>query len=63
MEQLNEGKTDIQTATAINNLARTVHSGMRYENERANTLIKVDMHNRTFGTNIEIRNVEGKNFE
>lgn len=63
MEKLNEGNVDVKTALAINDLAKTAHSGMRLEHERVNTLIKLDTHNRTFGTNIELRNIEGKNFE
>lgn len=33
------------------------------EIKRANLVIKSDAHNRTFGANIEIRNVESKKFD
>ena len=63
MEKLDKNEIDVQTAKAQSLLSKQANNSLRYELERTNTLIKLDEHNRKHGTNIEVRNVEGKNFE
>jgi len=36
---------------------------MRYELDLVSTKIKMESHNQAFGSNIELRNAESKNFE
>ena len=63
MDKLDKGEIDVQKAKAQADLAKQVNNMLKYELDRANTLIKLDSHNRTTGTNIELRNAEGKIFE
>ncbi len=63
MEKLDNDQIDVQQAKAQADLAKQANNMLKYELDRASTLMKVDQYNRTFGTNIELRNAEGKNFD
>jgi len=63
MDQLNSKTIDVETAKAQSNLAKQVNNAMRYELDLVSTKIKMESHNQAFGSNIELRNAESKNFE
>jgi hypothetical protein len=63
MEKLDKGEIDTHQAKAQAELSKQANNMMKYELDRVNTLIKMDVHNRTNGSKIELRNAEGKNFE
>jgi len=63
MEKLDKSEIDVQQARAQADLAKQANNILKYELDRVNTLIKMDSHNRISGAKIELRNVEGKNFE
>ncbi len=63
MEKLDKNEIDVQEARAQSDLAKQANNIFKYELDRANTLMKIDSHNRMYGAKIEIRNVEGKNFK
>lgn len=62
MEKLDKNEIDVNQARAQADLAKQANNMMKYELDRTNTLIKLDVHNRTFGANVELRNAEGKSF-
>jgi hypothetical protein len=62
-EGVGDGTVTPEKARAQTSIAKEIHSGMRYENERVETLIKVDKYNREVGTEFVLRNVEGKPFD
>ena len=63
MEKLDNGEIDVNVAKAQANLAKQANNMLKYELDRTRLLIDLDAHKRTTGANIELRNVEGKNFE
>ena len=63
MEKLDKNEIDVNTAKAQATMAKQANNALRYELERAKTLVQIDSHNREHGTKIEVRNPEGKNFE
>jgi hypothetical protein len=63
MEKLEKNEIDNETAKSQANLAKQANNLLKYELDRANTLIKIKQHNSLSGDNIELRNIESKNFE
>ena len=63
MEKLDKNEIDVQTAKSQAELAKQANNVMKYELDRANTLIKLDKHNREFKSDIELRNIESKIFD
>ena len=63
MEKLDKSEIDVDQAKAQGVLAKQANNAMRYELDRTTTLIKLDSHNRENGTEIQLRNSEGKSFE
>ena len=63
MEKLDKSEITVEQAKAQSNLCKQANNSLKYELERAKTLIEVDIHNRENGTAIEVRNSEGKNFD
>ena len=63
MEKLDNNEIDVQQAKAQADLAKQANNMLKYELDRTNLLLKTDQHNRQYGTNIELRNAEGKGFE
>ncbi len=60
MEKLDEGNITVEQAKAQGNLAKQANNALKYELDRANTLMKVDSYNQANGTNIELRDSEEK---
>jgi len=62
MEKLDNEEINVPQAKAQADLAKQANNMLKYELDRANLLIKIDHHNRMYGTNIQVRNAEGKEF-
>lgn len=63
MEKLDNKELDVDTAKAQSGLIKQANNIMKYELDRAKTLIKIKEHNALTKDNIELRNVESKNFD
>lgn len=64
MEKLNKGEITTEQAKAQASLAKQVNNSLRYEIDRSNMLIKIELHKKeNINSKVEFRNVEGKNFE
>lgn len=63
MEKLQNGEiTESQAMTQVS-IAKQINSQMRYELERANTIIKVAQFQIETGHNVQVREIESKNFD
>jgi hypothetical protein len=63
MNKLDKGEIDVATAKAQAELSKQVNNALKYELDRANTLMKLAKHNAEYRQNIELRNAESKNFD
>lgn len=63
MEKLDQKQINVNEAKAQSDLAKQANNMMRYEVERSKVLMELDQYNRIHGTDIDMRNIEGKNFE
>ena len=63
MEKLDKNEIDVQQASAQANLVKQANNILKYELDRAKINMELDSHNRTCGTSIKIREVEGKPFD
>ncbi len=63
MEKLDQKEIDNNQARSQAQLAKQANNALKYELERAELIKELDLYNRQHGTKIEMRNVEGKNFE
>lgn len=63
MEKLDDGSATVEEAKAQANLAKQANNIMRYELDLVKTKMKLKEHNTLQDDNIELRNVESKNFE
>ena len=63
MELLNNDVITVEKAKAQSNLAKQANNLLKYELDRAKTLIEIKTHNVDYSDNIELREIESKNFE
>lgn len=63
MEKLDNKEITVDEAKAIAELAKQVNNSMKYEIDRANVKIKIKQHNFEYKDNVELREVESKNFD
>jgi len=63
MEKLDNQEISIEQAKAQANLSKQVNNILKYELERTKIQIEVREFNMRTGANIEIREVEAKNFD
>ena len=63
MEKLDKKEITVDEAKGMAELAKQVNNSMKYEIERAHVKIKLRQHNFEYKDNIELRDVESKNFE
>lgn len=63
MDKLDKREISVEEAKAQASIAKQVNNVIKYELDRANTEMKVREFNMKHGSHIEIRNIEGKNFE
>lgn len=62
MEKLDNGTIDVQVAREQSNLAKQVNNAMKYELDRAKTLMELAKHNAVFKDGTNLREIESKNF-
>lgn len=62
MEKLDKNEIDMEQAKAQSLLAKQANNAMKYELDRATVLLKLSEYNRD-GSRVELRNVEGINFD
>ena len=63
MEKLDSKEINVDEAKAQAGLAKQANNMMRYELDLAKTRMTLKEHNNKFQDNIELRNVESKNFD
>jgi hypothetical protein len=63
MEKLDNNEIDVEKAKAQAHLAKQANNSLKYELDRANTLVKIEQHNRTYQADIILREAESKNFD
>jgi len=63
MEKLQMGEITNQTAREQSNLIKQANNLLKYELDRAKTLIELANHNDTHVKKLELRNIESKNFD
>ena len=63
MEKLDNNEIDVNQAKEQSNLAKQVNSAMRYELERSRVKMEIKKHNYELKDNVELRDIESKNFE
>ena len=63
MEKLSNKEIDTEVAKAQANLAKQANNALNYEIKRADLKMKLRQHNFEYKDNVELRNVEGKNFD
>jgi|GEM_PF-1743545 hypothetical protein len=63
MEKLDAKEIDNETAKSQANLSKQANNALKYELDRANTIMKLKQHNKENTDTLELRNVESKNFE
>jgi len=63
MEKLDNGTITVDQAKAQGHLAKQANNSLKYEIERAKTMIEIDEYNRRSGSEFSLRNAEGKNFD
>jgi hypothetical protein len=63
MEKLDKNEIAVDQAKAQANLAKQANNSLKYELDRATTQMKIETHNREFGSSVNLREVESKNFE
>lgn len=62
MEKLDKGEVETSTVLAQCQLAKQINSQMRYELERANTIMKMAQFQIETGKEVTVREIESKNF-
>ena len=63
MEKLDKKEIDVDTANAQSKLVQQANNIIRSEQERARVKMELERHNKEYNSNIELREVESKNFE
>lgn len=62
MEKLDAGEISVDVAKSQAALSKQANNALRYELDRAVTLMKISQHNATYNDNLDLREAEGKNF-
>lgn len=63
MDKLQANEITVEEAKAQSNLAKQANNLLKYELDRANTLIKIKDFNKQNGENIFLREIESKSFD
>lgn len=63
MEKLDNKEITVDEAKAVAELAKQVNNTMKYEIDRANVKMKIRAHNFEYKDNVELREIESKNFD
>jgi len=62
MEKLDNNEIDIDKANAQSKLVQQANNIIRSEHERTRVKMELARHNKDFNSNIEMREIESKNF-
>jgi hypothetical protein len=62
MEKLEKNEIDVETAKAQAKLCKQANNLLNYEINRTNALMKLRQHNFEYKDNLELREIESKNF-
>jgi esterase/lipase superfamily enzyme len=62
MEKLDNDTIDVSKAREQSNLAKQVNNAMKYELDRAKVKMEIKKHNNTFSDDVQLRDIESKNF-
>ena len=63
MEKLQNDEITIEKAQAQVSIAKQINSQMRYELERARTIMQLSQHNAIYKDGTNLREIESKNFD
>jgi hypothetical protein len=63
MEKLDNGEIDNNQAREQSNLVKQANNLLKYELDRSKVQIELSKHNAMTKENLELRNIESKNFE
>jgi len=63
MEKLDTKEIDVDTASAQSKLVQQANNLIRSEHERTRVKMELERHNKEYASNIEMREIESKNFE
>ena len=58
MDKLDKGKIDTDSAKAQGNLIKQANNLLKYELDRANTLMKIKQHNTVHNDGLSLRDIE-----
>ncbi len=62
MDKLDKDEIDVQKAREQANLSKQVNNAMKYELDRAKTKMELKKHNVIYKDDIDLREIESKNF-
>ena len=63
LEKLDRGEISVAQAREASNLAARMNTAVKTEHDRVRVRIEAEAHHKNGGSKIELRNLEGKNFE
>jgi len=63
MEKLDNNEIDVQKAREQSNLVKQANNLLKYELDRAKVKMSLGEHNSIHKSNIELREIESKNFD
>jgi hypothetical protein len=63
MGKLDSKEIDVDTANAQSKLCQQANNIIRSEHERTRVKMELERHNKEYASNLELREVESKNFE
>ena len=63
MEKLDNKEIDVQEAQAQSNLMKQANNILAYELKRADTQMKLSLHNKQYSENIQLREIESRGFD
>lgn len=63
MEKLDSKTIDVDTANAQSKLIQQANNLIRSEHERIRVKMELEKHNSEYKSNLELREIESKNFE
>lgn len=63
MEKLDKKEIGVQEAQAQANLMKQANNVLTYELKRADTQMKLSLHNKQYSENIQLREIESKGFD
>lgn len=63
MAKLDQKEIDVDTANAQAKLVSQANNIIRLEHDRTKIKIELEKHNKEFASNLELREIESKNFE